>query len=113
MKRRDLQVLASLRLKEASALLKARCWEGAYYLGGYAVECGLKACLASRTERYDFPDKDRVNASYTHNLEKLVALAGLKDELETARAVHPELHANWTIVSEWSEQSRYERTSQR
>jgi HEPN domain-containing protein len=45
MNRFDSQKLASLRLREAKALLAAGFPEGAYYLAGYAVECALKACL--------------------------------------------------------------------
>jgi len=111
-KRKDLQDLASIRLKEADVLLLSRHWEGAYYLAGYAAECALKACIAKRTARHDFPDKERVNASHTHNLEKLVELAGLKDSLENARQSEPKLHVNWSVVTEWWEQSRYERPSQ-
>ena len=44
--RRDLQFLARSRLTEAKALLSASHGDGAYYLVGYAVECGLKACIA-------------------------------------------------------------------
>jgi HEPN domain-containing protein len=55
-KRSDFQELAALRLKEARLLLKANCPEGAYYLAGYAAECALKACIARRTERFEFPD---------------------------------------------------------
>ena len=29
-------------------LLAGGRWTGAYYLGGYAVECGLKACILAR-----------------------------------------------------------------
>jgi hypothetical protein len=50
MKRQDFQGLAAVRLKEARVLLEARCWEGADYLGGYVVECALKACIAKQTE---------------------------------------------------------------
>jgi hypothetical protein len=59
MNRRDLQTLAKIRLKEAQALARLRLYDGAYYLAGYAVECALKACIARRTSRYDFPDKGR------------------------------------------------------
>jgi HEPN domain-containing protein len=76
-KREDFQNLAAIRLKEARVLLKSGCWEGAYYLGGYAAECALKACIAKQTARHDFPDKARTNASYTHDLEELLRLAKL------------------------------------
>jgi len=38
--RRDLQELSKVRLKEARALLDFGLYDGAYYLAGYAVECG-------------------------------------------------------------------------
>jgi hypothetical protein len=47
---------------------------GRINLAGYAVECGLKACIAGKTQRHEFPDKKIVNASYTHNLRELVKL---------------------------------------
>jgi hypothetical protein len=75
--RRDLQFLARSRLTEARALLSASHPDGAYYLAGYAVECGLKACIARRTERHEFPDKRTVDASHTHNLRDLVKVANL------------------------------------
>src|SRR5438094_3909647 len=34
---------------------------GAFYLGGLAIECALKACIAKKTKRYDFP-RDRQTA---------------------------------------------------
>jgi HEPN domain-containing protein len=111
-KRKDFQELANLRLKEARSLLHARCWEGAYYLAGYVAECALKACIARQTERHDFPDKDRVNASHTHDLRKLVELAGLRDGLREAERAYPEFRANWIIVRDWLEGSRYERPPQ-
>ena len=42
----EFRELATLRLAEAKALLDAGLPDGAYYLAGYAVECGLKACIA-------------------------------------------------------------------
>jgi hypothetical protein len=50
--------------------------------GGYAVECALKACIAKETQRYEFPEKKRVYASYTHNFKDLVRVARLQGSLE-------------------------------
>ncbi|MGD0616750.1 MAG: hypothetical protein ABSB67_03725 [Bryobacteraceae bacterium] len=72
MDRRDFQRLATTRLREAGALMKHRLTDGAYYLAGYAVECALKACIAKKTQRHEFPDKRRVDASHTHNLIQLL-----------------------------------------
>lgn len=54
MSRRDLQTLANLRLREARVLLRAKEFNGAYYLSGYAVERGLKACIAKLVRKHDF-----------------------------------------------------------
>lgn len=107
MNRKDLQHLARTRLKEATALLAAGFPDGAYYLAGYAVECALKACIAKRTQRYDFPDKKSVDASYTHNLKDLIKVANLDvARLESAKA-DPLFRNNWDLVQQWSEHSRY------
>src|ERR1035438_10042229 len=70
MDRKDLQELSKVRLKESAALLKAGLFDGAYYLAGYAVECALKACIAKETRRFEFPDKKRVDSSYSHRSEE-------------------------------------------
>jgi HEPN domain-containing protein len=44
MNRDDFQQLADVRIAEAAVLLAQGNYDGAYYLAGYAVECGLKAC---------------------------------------------------------------------
>ena len=104
-----MQVLARRRLIEAKALLSASHPDGAYYLAGYAVEFGLKACIARRTERHEFPDKRTVDASHTHNLRDLVKVASLEQErLEEARR-DPLFRNHWDLVQQWSEHSRYRR----
>jgi len=37
----DLKILAETRVADAMALLQAGRWAAAYYLLGYAIECGL------------------------------------------------------------------------
>lgn len=108
MNRTDLQNLSRLRDKEAKVLLENQWFAGAYYLLGYAVECALKACIAKQIQRYDFPDRKLVNDSHTHDLEKLLNISGLKEALQRETRMHPLLAVNWTIVKDWSEQSRYD-----
>lgn len=55
MTRSDLQKLAAERIADAKALLAMKRWSAAYYLAGYAVECGLKACIAKLTKAEEFP----------------------------------------------------------
>lgn len=107
MNRTELQEISRLRVKEARVLLQNGYYSGAYYLIGYAVECALKACIAKQIRRYDFPDRRLVNDSYTHDLEKLLGVSGLKEYLESESAGNPTLQRYWTIVKDWLEQSRY------
>ncbi len=113
MNRGELRDIALIRHKEARVLLRNRNYEGAYYLCGYVVECGLKACIAKRTEQYDFPDKKTVGASYTHDLAKLVKVAGLELDQEQEMKSNPSFADNWSVVKDWSEASRYEKHSKK
>ena len=72
------------------------------------MECGLKACIAKKTERHDFPDKRVVDASYTHDLSKLAKVAGLEHELEQQSKAVPAFGRNWAVVKDWTEESRYQ-----
>lgn len=113
MNRNDLKQLSLIRLKEAKVLLKNKNYEGVYYLCGYVIECGLKACIAKKTKRYDFPDKKTVAESYTHNLTSLVEIAGLSIERDKKMNSDPTFGTNWSIVKDWSEASRYERHTEK
>ncbi len=108
MNRADLQQLAREQLREAKALLAARCWSGAYYRAGYAVECGLKASIIKHLMATDeFPERRFSEQCWSHNLIQLLTLAGLKDDLNTAFLTDRELSENWETVKDWSEASRY------
>ena len=78
MNRADLQALSDARLADGAALLAAGRFAGAYYMLGYAVECGLKAAVAKQIREHDFPDRQLVVDSYTHDLVKLLKLSGLR-----------------------------------
>ena len=107
MNRQDFQQIANIRLRETKALLKARQYSGAYYLGGYVVECALKACIAKQTRRYDFPDKIRVNKIYTHSFAELIRLLEMTNDLTAKMRSDAIFEKHWNTVNRWSEQSRY------
>lgn len=100
MNRQDLQGVAERRLKAAEYLLQSGHWDSAYYLAGYAVECGLKACIARKVREHDFPDRKTVNDSYTHDLEKLVKKAGLEPTLKEIFDGSGKLAGNWSVVKD-------------
>jgi HEPN domain-containing protein len=107
MNKTELENLAAIRIKEAEVLLAAGCYQGAYYLAGYALECTLKACIAKQVKEFDFPDKQLANDCYTHNLTKLLTTARLKQKLADEENKNREFELNWAIATEWSEESRY------
>jgi len=84
--------------------------DGAYYLAGYCIECALKACIAKATMRYDFPDKKKVDLSYTHNLRVLLSVASLEKTLVEESKRDVAFRNNWDLVQSWSEHSRYSTT---
>jgi HEPN domain-containing protein len=108
----DLQNLANERIAEAKILFDAGKWSGAYYLAGYAVECGLKACIARLTKPDEFPDKNFGAKCWVHDIEQLVELAGLRTKRNVDAGANVNLDSNWGIVAGWKETSRYEQKTQ-
>jgi Uncharacterized conserved protein related to C-terminal domain of eukaryotic chaperone, SACSIN len=108
------QQLAERWLVDAKRLLDNRRWSAAYYVAGYAVECGLKACVLKRLAGQPeliFDDKKFSEKCWTHSLTELFRMA----DLETARTndarQNPLLAQYWLTVKDWSESARYEEAS--
>jgi hypothetical protein len=112
--RAELQQLAADRILDAQALLAAGRWSGAYYLTGYAVECGLKSCVLAYVERTGviFEDRKFLEGCWTHELERLVNTADLQRKLGPAKAANPALARSWDIAIGWKETSRYQQKTQ-
>jgi len=110
MNKTDLEALVEIRVKEATLLLDNDCYEGAYYLLGYSLECALKACIAKKIKEHDFPDKSLANKSYTHKLDELIGVAELKPKLQKMKDNDEEFNLNWAVAKDWSEDIRYEKS---
>lgn len=111
--RAEFRELAEQRLVEAKVLLDQGQWDGAYYLAGYAVELGLKACIIKSLLVTDaFPAIDFSKKCYTHAVGSLVGLASLDESLRIATSSDPDLLANWALTRDWTEQKRYHRIDQ-
>lgn len=112
MTRDDFRKLSRQRLKEAKTLLDNRHYSGAYYLAGYAVEFALKAIIASKTKNNDFPDKNKVNRAYTHQLEELYALTELREAVKEKPDYATKFAPGWSVIIKWNENSRYQSKGQ-
>jgi len=112
--RAQLRQLAEDRIRDAERLLTGGRWAGAYYLSGYAVECGLKACIMAYVEATGaiFQEKKFSERCWTHDLEELLKLANLEPTLGADAAADPALGTNWGVVKDWEETSRYEQRTQ-
>lgn len=113
MNRKTLQAIAAERVKDAKALLGRKRWAAAYYLAGYAVEIGLKACVLryvgeSGAIFSDAKYLKELGGAWTHDLEKLVGLAGLKPKVQQQVQQSAKFDEYWAVVKSWSEVSRYE-----
>jgi hypothetical protein len=109
----ELQKMAQERLKDAQTLIEGGRWEFAYYAAGYAVECALKSCILSRMIHtgWVFEEKWEAKLCLTHEIPKLVQLAGLTDQLNVdlkkSAAADKEFAVNWETAKSWTVTSRY------
>jgi HEPN domain-containing protein len=104
------QQLAERWLVDAKGLLDDHRWSAAYYLSGYAVECGLKACVLLRvatTPEVIFESRRFSDQCWTHDLLDLVKHANLETVRLSDLAANHALRRNWLVVSYWTEQARY------
>jgi HEPN domain-containing protein len=109
----DFQQLAAERLEDARVLLVAQRYSAAFYVGGYAVECALKACICKRTKAGDFPPPPKdINRIYTHKLGDLVSSAGIEADFKERKS-NPSFRLNWKVVEGWSEEDRYQQKTQK
>lgn len=110
MDRQTLQRMSIERPLDAEALLQGRRWDYAYYVSGYAVECALKSCVLSRMihTAWVFQEKWNAEKCRTHDLGKLVELAGLNGELNQRLKAGGGFEVSWAFTSAWKVDSRYQ-----
>jgi len=110
--RAEWQRLAEDRILDAKAHLDPTVarWSAAYYLVGYAVECGLKSCVVARITAHPeviYQEKRFSQDAWTHDLEDLLVVAAIKADLYADAASNAALDINWQHVKNWTEQARY------
>lgn len=105
--RATLQRLALAKVEDARLLFENNRYSNAYYLYGYGIELGLKACIARQILAETIPDKTILTRFLTHKLVDLVGLAGLATLLQEKRK-DPNFDARWAVIAEWSEETRYD-----
>jgi len=110
--------MAEERILDAAALITGNRWAYAYYVAGYAVECGLKSCVLARMIYTGgvFEDKKFADRCFTHDFAELVKLAGLTDELNSSlvasAAGSRAFVEHWTTAVQWQETARYQQKTE-
>ncbi|MBV8512024.1 MAG: hypothetical protein JO289_17865, partial [Xanthobacteraceae bacterium] len=107
LRKTDLEQLAHSRKDEATTLLAASHFAGAYYIGGYAIELALKSRIAGLFQSGVIPDRKFVDKVYTHDLKQLVALAELEIDHREKIGTDAVFAQHWEYVTGWSETARY------
>jgi len=108
LKRQHLQALAESKLKDAMLLQHHGRPSSAYYLAGYVVEFGLKACIAARVAPETIPDPTFLKNVLSHDFSTLIGLAGLRSALKVEQDNDSVFASHWGIVSEWRPEMRYD-----
>jgi|SRR5437762_2679517 len=104
--------LAEERLREAQCLFESGFYDGAYYLGGYAVELFLKARICRVFNRPDFfMFKELRPEAYkpfrSHDYRQLLMFSGLDAEFNYMRRTDEVFNETWSEVEKWTEVIRY------
>lgn len=70
----------------------------------------MKACIARQFRQDEVPEKTIVLGFYTHDLEKLLNIAGMKAAFDTKAMADTAFRTYWNTVCNWSESARYDHT---
>ncbi len=101
----ELRAISRARLRDAQALLRAKRFDGAWYLSGYAIELALKARICRTLKWPGFPDSGQEFAGMqsvkTHDLKILLRFSGIEGRV---LAKHEE---DWEAVAAWNPEMRY------
>jgi hypothetical protein len=103
----DFRKVSRQHLRDARVLFKAKRYNGATYLCGYAVEIALKVRIAKTLGWATYPDSEGSKGKYRsfirHDLEVLLELSGRESKVRSS----PALTAHWSHVSKWDPEMRY------
>ena len=87
------------RFADARVLLRQKRYNGAVYLGGYVIECLLKAAICVQLRRDTLPGEYR-----THELEPLLRSSGLEAGLNADQKIR----IRFARINAWTVSIRYQ-----
>ena len=110
MNKAEAKQFADAWIVDARAPLDEGRWHATYYLVGYTLECGLKACVLAHIDNTGiiFQDRKFAEKCFTHDLEALVKAADLESIRGLDIQANADLGINWQIVKDWNVDIRYQ-----
>ena len=106
----DLRGIAKARLRDAQVLLRAKRFDGAFYLCGYSVELALKARICRTLKWSGFPQTGHefqgLQSVKTHDLEVLLRFSGIESRIKRKYL------SEWSVVLDWNPEKRYQSIGQ-
>ncbi len=81
--------------------------EAIYLAAGLALECALKAIAMRRDGLATFPARRDRRDFYSHDLRKLIGLAGVKADIDAAKGGGVPVADHWMIALNWRIEKRY------
>ena len=91
-------------LEDAEALYNQERWNGAIYMGGYAIECALKSLICYEEDMYNLRHTKAfksLKGSSLHDLEQLLdALPDIKTGVKSSNR-DKSLEEAWDTVKLW------------
>lgn len=105
MKRKDLKKMSENRLKAIKASYESGLYNEVVSDAGLVLEFALKAAVCKAMNRDTYPEE--IKNYRTHNLEKLVNIARLRDELDKEKRNNTDFYTNWSLLSAWDVNFRY------
>lgn len=96
----DLRAIAKARLRDAQVLLRAKRFDGAFYLCGYSVELALKSRICRTLKWSGFPQTGQefsgLQSVKSHDLEVLLRFSGIEDRIKR------KCLSEWSVVLDWN-----------
>jgi hypothetical protein len=87
-------------------LLRAKRFDGAFYLCGYAIELALKARICRTLKWSGFPDSAQdfkgMQSVKAHDLAVLLKFSGIEGRVKAKHSVE------WSVVVLWNPDKRYQ-----
>ena len=103
--RSTIRKIAKARLRDARVLVSGKCYDGAAYLCGYAVELALKARICRTLHWPGYPETNKefesLKSFKVHDLDVLLRLSGRESYVKSNHLVE------WSAVAAWDPEARY------